>query len=120
MSINDYKEHKKKPLSSPYIIIKSDTNDLKSEFEKFIDIANKLKKISNGKYNLYKTGWISKAALNRFYELNKFLEADTVTPNYYSWISKTNLGGLMWAKKGYIGEGYEYDIITKSTELVLL
>jgi hypothetical protein len=33
MPINDYKEHKKKPLSSPYIIIKSDTNDLKSEYE---------------------------------------------------------------------------------------
>jgi hypothetical protein len=110
MDINEYKKYRSNPLSAPYIFIISKTNNLKLDYEKFVEVVDKLKEISKGKYNLYKTGEISKAALNRFYEINKFVEADTVSPNKYLWFSKTNLGGLMWAKKDYMGEGYEYDI----------
>ncbi|MCS7318000.1 MAG: hypothetical protein NZZ41_06835, partial [Candidatus Dojkabacteria bacterium] len=110
LSIDDYKKYRSKPLSSPYIFIISKTNNLKLDYEKFVEVADKLKEISKGKYNLYKTGEISKAALNRFYEINKFVAAETVSPEEYLWFSKTNLGGLMWAKKDYMGEGYEYDI----------
>ncbi|MEM5804006.1 MAG: hypothetical protein QW350_04720 [Candidatus Aenigmatarchaeota archaeon] len=110
LSIDDYKKYRSKPLSSPYIFIISKTNNLKLDYEKFVEVADKLKEISKGKYNLYKTGEISKAALNRFYEINKYVEAETVTPHEFLWISRTNLGGLMWAKKDYMGEGYEYDI----------
>ena len=69
ITYEDFKQKKyKECITSPYIFIKNTKPTMKETYEDFIIKANDLKKYTNGNYNLYKTGTILKAAINRFYE----------------------------------------------------
>lgn len=105
-----FRQWRMRPRSAPYIFIKSNGTDLKEQYEKFISEADLLKEKTDGKYNLYKCGTQKKAALHRFFELNKGLVPDEIKQDEAQWISDCNLGGMLWATKGYQGPGYKYDI----------
>lgn len=105
-----FRQWQSKPRSAPYILIKSDRTGLEEQYRKFIADANILKEKTNGRFNLYKSGTVVNAALNRFYELNSSVIPDPIEQDEAQWLSDCNMGGLMWAKKGYKGEGWKYDI----------
>lgn len=103
-------EYRQKPISSPFVLVKHTEGSMKDTYVKFITEADLLKEHTKGIYNLYKTGTYLKASVNRFYELNPTVIAEEIEEEEAEWIRKGNNGSLMWAKKGYKGEGYCYDI----------
>lgn len=102
----------KQKYSSPYMIVKCNKQDmnLKEFYEDLVKKADLLKEKTNGKYNLYKCGTDKKAALNRFYELNRTIHPEKITTIEAQWISQACFAPLIWAEKGYEGEAHSYDI----------
>ena len=109
-----YKEQTKNPKKSPYVFIKATpANDIVDIYDEFIKDAELLKEKTNGKYNLYKTGKITKCVLNRFRELNPHLVADEISTTDAEWIVNASKSALMWCEEEYEGVGYEYDFVSK-------
>lgn len=101
---------KAKKMDSPIMLIKAKTEEMHQEYADFIQEAELLNETTNGAYNLYKSGSLKRAARHRFIELNKTLIPEKLTLQEEEWISKASMGSLIWAKNGYDGEAYEYDI----------
>ncbi len=95
---------------SSFILIKMKDETLKKTYKNFIFEADVLKEKTNGKYNLYQTGTQLKAAVKRFYDLNKTLIADEIDCIEGEWIRNAMKNPLCWAIKGYKGPGYSYDV----------
>jgi hypothetical protein len=92
------------------MIIRSNGSRLKDQYENFCLEANIVKELTNGTYNLYKCGNTKRLILNRFFELNPCLIPDVIKQSEAEWILNCHRGGLVWAKKGYKGEAWKYDI----------
>ena len=84
--------------------------DLKEFYEDLVKTADILKEKTEGRYNLYKCGTNKKAAMNRFYELNKTINPEKILLNEGLWIKNACYAPLIWAEKGYEGKGYKYDV----------
>lgn len=115
MTRDQMSEIKKKPLSSTHLLVKADTRDkkmrdksLKKQYLKYVEIADKLLALTDGKINMYKTGTIAKTALQLFYDFG----APTAEPIQYFEATILELcksGGLIYGKI-YDGKAYKYDI----------
>ena len=96
-----------KPITCPYVFVKlmksSDTT-MKESYENFMTTARTLKEYTGGKYNLFKTGNIKRAALHRFIELNPTIDPEPFDPVESDWISKASHGSLMYAQNGFKGK----------------
>lgn len=110
VSFAKFKHWKSNPRSSRYMLLKFDGTNVKKQYNKFIADAEILKEKTNGRFNLYKTGTVNKAALNRFYELNKSIIADPIEHDEAEWLSGCSMSSLIWVQKGYKGEGWCYDV----------
>jgi hypothetical protein len=95
---------------SPFTLIPFDGKDFKEQYDQFIIDADILKEKTNGKYNLYKCGKITRVITNRFFELNPCLIPDPITKLEADWFSGCHMGGLVWGNTGYKGEAWKYDI----------
>lgn len=114
LSYDEYQTHKRKFISSPYILInKTQQNQTFEEtYNEFITQANTLKEASNGEINLYKTGTYKMTALNYFNRFTKFYKPDELDQIEADWIYKASIGAMIWANKGYKGAGYKYDYVS--------
>lgn len=109
MNYETFRDHKSRPITSPYLFIKSSEGKMKDTYASFVKEADFLKETTNGVYNLYKSGNLKRAARHRFIELNQTLIPESLTPQEDEWISNASIGALIWAENGYEGEAWEYD-----------
>ena len=110
MNYEDYIIEKEKLyLTSKYLFIKSETDNLKEYYEKYIIIANKLKKVSKDEINLYRNNY-KKEALRFFYLKARCYEADNIDETEAHWIKSSMRGGLMYVEKGEYENVKSYDI----------
>ena len=112
-----YSRHRKNPRSSPYVLIPVENFNpkkitlekiMKTSYADFVKIADKLKEVSKGLINMYKTGTYKKTALALFDEFQKIIIPDPIEQDEAEWIDKAFHGALIWADK-YKGEVYKYD-----------
>ena len=110
-------ENRKNQRTSKYMLIKK--NEIEPEL-KHVSIkkqckiitkeADKLKIITGGKINLYKTGSVGKTSLQLFYDLSEYDEAEEIE-TYEVDILERGKGAMIWGIK-YKGYGYKYDFVS--------
>jgi hypothetical protein len=96
-----------------YIIVYKDNNDIcfEEEYEELLILAAKLKLESNNKLNLYRTGNYVTTALNLFDKYNKTIDTEKIDQLEAQYTSNSTCGAIIFSKP-YIGEAYEYDIVS--------
>jgi hypothetical protein len=82
---------------------------MKEEHDEYIRIANELKKETEGKVNLYKTGTIKNAALNLFDFTTKFISVEPILEDESIWIMESTNGAIVFFEP-YEGEIHKYDV----------
>lgn len=96
-----------------YILInKFDTSkSIVDNYNDFIDMANNLKKQTNGRINLYKSGNFTNTALNLFNDMTKHIshppDIDQVESEF---INEASQGAIIFNTKGYNGIAYKADV----------
>lgn len=105
------KEKMKNRISSKYVILKvRDKNKLKDEYDTFVHQADKMKVLTKGLINMYKSGSYKNTALYLFQHFTKHIaKADKIHGVEGQFIIDTYRGGLMKASP-YEGVGYKYDV----------
>lgn len=102
-------------FKTDYIMIMKDSpkkEPIEITFDTTIKMADTLKKETNGKVNMYKTGSVRNTALNLFDKLTKYISIpDDIKQVESIWISKATNGGLIYHKP-YSGPAYEYDYVS--------
>lgn len=87
--------------SDEYLLKCSNKNKLKEEYDEYVYNADKLKLITNGRINMYKTFTIVNTALKIFYDLIQHIdEPDTIDDNEAEFILGTYRGGILFHEKG--------------------
>ena len=104
-----YDKIKSRPRSSPFVLIPGETNDPKDDYENFIKMANCIKKATDGKIDMYKTGSIPVTALKFFHDTSVAIQPEPIRQDEAFWIMKATMAGIIWAKP-YTGPGYKYDV----------
>ena len=100
----------RRPINSEHFYIKSYKEDLLDNYNDFIFNAEKLKDITKGRINIYKTGSIKNTALDLFSSLTQHIEdAETICDNESKFILGCYRGGLLFAES-YEGEAYKGDV----------
>lgn len=105
-AINDF-EFKSKDIN----YLKCESKDkLKATYDEFVYNADKLKEITKGRINLYKTRTIKNTALKLFYDLIQFVdEPDHIDDNEEEFIQGCYRGGLLFHNK-YKGKACKGDV----------
>lgn len=100
-------------FQTKYILIPTDKYNkdktLKQEYDEFIKDADILKKETNGKINLYKTGTNKATAINLFNELYNCDHPDPILQHEAEFYLKCNSGAIIHCEK-YKGKCYKYDV----------
>jgi hypothetical protein len=115
-------QHRKQPRSCPYVFIKSsDRGDLKylsirKQCKKINEEAIKLKNLTDGKINLFRTGNSPKTALQLFYDLCSPPIPDKIE-SYEVDILESCRGPIIWAEL-YEGIAFKYDICSEYPSLM--
>ena len=101
-------------MSCPYILIKvAHKDDLVGDYNTFIEQADKLKELTDGLINMYKTGNDKATALYVFNHYTKHISgADFIKHIEGNFILRCYRGGLLYASP-YTGEAYLYDFKSK-------
>jgi hypothetical protein len=81
----------------------------KIEHERLLKDATKLKEMTNGKINLFKTCTYKKTALKLFYETIQHIIPDSILRDEAHFIRMSTMGSLMYCKKGYKGDVHYQD-----------
>lgn len=93
---------------------------IEEEFDKFIKIADDLKRESKGLINLYKTGSYVNVSLDLFDRMTKYLSnAELPLQDEAIWIDNSSFTSLIWAEQ-YTGEMYSYDVKSAFAYLMTL
>ena len=78
-------------------------------YELYIEMADEMKRESDGKFNFYKTGSFKQMALNYFYDITKAVQPEEITATESQWIEKASYGALThW--ESYKGNVVAYDV----------
>jgi hypothetical protein len=104
------REFRKNPISSDFMPVKCKDDNLEEFYKEYINDGDKIKELTKGRINLYKTGSVSKTALNFFYQnMNKKkIFPEQITKDEEPFISGSMTGGLYFSED-YKGKGYKYD-----------
>lgn len=119
IDITEFREHTNKCRSSPYIFVakskrgKNKFKPLKEQHEAFVTKADILKKETDGKINMYKTGGDAKTAIQLFYDLNDQTQPEKITFEEWEKLENCYNGALIYAKETDIFTGYKYDICSE-------
>ena len=99
-------------FKTDYILIPKQNKklSLKEEYEKFVNLADKLKDITKGQIDLYKTGTVKRTALYLFEQLSKEIHLpEHINQIEKEWLENATIGALINFTE-YEGEAYKYDI----------
>jgi hypothetical protein len=111
---DEYDNYNNNPITSKYILVnKNYSNKVKKlsieeSFDEFIQMANEIKRKTDGKINFYKTGTVKKTALNYFYELTKSVQPEPINNDESKWIEMSSFSALTYWEP-YKGTVYAYD-----------
>ena len=84
---------------------------MEEAYDRFVEEADTLKEITNGKMNLYKSGNDKTTALHLFESLTKHIETPPkLKQNEADEIQKASMGAIIFNTKEYVGTYYKYDI----------
>ncbi len=87
---------------------------MKEKYLEFIINANKLLEITNGRIDLYKTGGDFRLwSLELFKQMTPNIQPEELKADEAEWLENAKCGPLAWARRGYKGEGYKYDVISE-------
>ncbi len=84
---------------------------LTEAYDDYIQIANELKNITNGKINMYKTGSYANTALKLFIDLNPDIIPEPIKQYESIYINNASVGAIMYSVP-YNGEAYMYDVVS--------
>lgn len=98
--------------SSPYVLVPSYEKTLETAFFDFGVDASFVECLTDGEFDLYRTGSVKKCILAKFYELNQTLKADPIDQDEAKWLNGCFMNGLIWAKKGYKGKAHKQDVVS--------
>ncbi len=114
---------RKQPRTAPYIFIKKNSKDndlkylsLRKQCNFITKEGIKLKKLTDGKINLFRTGSIAKTSLQLFYDLCSPKEPEAIQ-SFEVDILEQGMGALIWGKR-YNGIAYKYDICSEYPSLM--
>jgi len=111
MTREQFHDIKSKPITSTHLLVRYDKrirdSSLKDQYEDFIRTADKLKELTDGKINMYKTGSYAKTALKLFYDMGAPVP-DQLETYEHDIIRKCKTGGII-----YEGKGYKYDVVSQ-------
>ena len=96
----------KKPYNHEYILVPYKGTDIETDYKQYIDDIEKIKLISDGKINMYRTGTYSNTALCIFNSMNR-IQAEKIENYEIPYLD--NGGGTRYARP-YQGKAYKYDI----------
>ena len=98
-------------FESEYFYIKcANKDDLQKEHKEFKRNADKLKEITKGRINMYRTGTVKNTALKLFYDLIQHVEEpETIDDNEAEFILSCYRGGLTYHQK-YKGQAAKGDV----------
>jgi hypothetical protein len=106
----------KKYLSCPFLIVDKDFTaesrklpTIADSYHYYIELADELKKESNGLFNMYKCPTIKNMALNYFYDLTKVIQPEAINNNEAFWINKASSHAITYWEK-YEGHVDIYDV----------
>lgn len=97
-----------KPMGS-MLIYNDDFKTVEESYNNFIETADKLKKETNGRIDLYKTKSYVETALKLFDEMTKNIYCEKIEQNEAEWINQAMISAVIYAEKGYKGKAYKYD-----------
>ena len=124
MSFDEKHECRKRPRSAKYMLIKRDDKDpalkhlsLKNQCIMLTERGEKLKKLTDDKINIFRTGSTAKTAYQLFYDLCCPEEPDKITQFEIDIIEKSSHGALICGKKSR-GFYYSYDICSQYPALM--
>jgi hypothetical protein len=110
---------RKKPRSSKYILIKKDPKiDIKEQYELTYKEAVKLKELTKGKINIFRTGSVAKTGLQLFYDLCNPPEPDDICSKEAEILEKCVRGSLIYGIP-YKGKGFKYDICSSFPSVMI-
>ena len=103
-------------FETDYMLIqkRDNKNTLEEEYKEFIEHATILKKESEGKINLYKTGYKDKiVALDLFDRYTKhILKAPVIHQAEGQTINNASIGAIIFTDHEYTGPAYKYDVVS--------
>ena len=100
----------RRPFKNGFLLVPSESKKKKQmikEHKKYISMIEEIKIITDGKINMFKTGTFGNTALALFTQLNT-VKSEEVDKYEFKYLH--NGGGVRFAKKGYTGEAFKYDI----------
>lgn len=114
LTIDNFKYIKKHPMSSDYVLIRSDQRSkltLEEQYNKFVEEANVMKTYTSGLVNMFRTGRNAVTAMKLLYDhLNELeIEAEDITEKEGEWLEKASIGAMVFGEK-YEGKAWKYDI----------
>ena len=83
--------------------------NLEDAYYYYIEMADELKKESNGIFNMYKCPTIKNMALNYFYDLTKVIQPEEINNNEALWINKASSHAVTYWEK-FDGHVDVYDV----------
>jgi len=110
----NFKKIRSNPISSPYLLVRSDDTlklSLRKQYKLFRKKAKLLKKLSKGKIDLYKTGSASLTSMQLFLDLCEPPKPDKITQQETQFLC--NCKGQLKNGKAYKGKGYKLDIVSQ-------
>ena len=117
LSTDDFYSKLKNPISDEHIMLEQFAGKeytLESSYNEFVEQADKLKEITFGKINLYKTGRFTKTAIKLFYDTIKSMpNCDPIGQVEAQWILGCNRAGHAFVEKGYRGPGHKADMVSQ-------
>ena len=99
-----------RPFKNGFLLVPSTSKKKKQmikEHKKYISMIEEIKTITDDKINMFRTGTFSNTSLSLFTELNK-IKSTKIEQYEFKYLN--NGGGVRYAKKGYEGEAFKYDI----------
>ncbi len=116
MLIDDKREQLMK--SNNILINCENKDDLKEEYETFIEQATLLKERTKGRINMFKLGNIKDTALALFQYFNQSVHPEPITEAEMKFINGCFRGGMRIGEQ-YEGKAYKYDVVSRYPSLMV-
>lgn len=103
-----------KPEECPVIYIEGDKlkagSTVEAMYADYIKDVVDIKAKTKGRINMFKTGSITKTALEFFASTISTIAMENIPLLEQQWIDEAYMGGFTFARKGYEGEGHKCDV----------
>jgi hypothetical protein len=115
LSRKEYDEIKSKPMSSDYLLVNKNYNNkakkltIEESYKSYIDMADEMKRETNGYINFYKCASVKDVALHHFYNLIKSVQPEPIYNNEAEFIDCASFGATTYYER-YEGQVHSFDI----------